>query len=192
MTSVMPTVQELEEAFRVYFDEMTRCQERDCYWALLHVVVGLPDICGALESESGWATRDKYLEWCRTYLPSNGMTPEDYWDMRNLVLHQGRTYSTTGRYYKFTKPTTTGARVHRHVQSSDIFVLDVGKLAEETMAGVRGWFVALQAAGAVVRRAYVGKHLPSLVTVKQQELPSVIGAGGIITQTFNVTHTSTG
>jgi hypothetical protein len=49
-----PTPEELEKAFAVYFDEIERCRRAGAYWALLHVVVALPDICAALESENGW------------------------------------------------------------------------------------------------------------------------------------------
>ena len=59
--SVTATVARLESAFHVYFDEIERCRRAEAYWALLYVLVSLPDICGALESENGWATEKKYL-----------------------------------------------------------------------------------------------------------------------------------
>jgi hypothetical protein len=81
---------------------------------LLHVVVSLRDICGALESNNGVATVARYKEWCRRY------SPQDYWEIRNRVLHQGRTKTAAGRVYKFT-------RVHRAVWApDDVVALDVG------------------------------------------------------------------
>src|SRR5262249_41367864 len=79
------TAKELEHAFSVYFAEMERCRRGATYWALLHVVLALPDICAALESENSWATGEKYVEWCRQYCPSGVPSPEDYRDLRNLV-----------------------------------------------------------------------------------------------------------
>jgi len=181
----MPTGSELERAFQVYFEEIERCQKGDSYWALLHVVVSLPDICAALESENGWATEEKYVDWCRRYCPSGMLAAEDYRDIRNLVLHQGRTRTRGGRYYKFTKLTARGGRVHRLVYGGDVVVLDVGELAKEMTTGIRAWFTDLQNPAAQNRRDNVKKNLPSLVTVKEQELPGISGI------TFNVTHTST-
>jgi hypothetical protein len=45
----MLTLADLEQAFKVHFDEMEKCEDKKCYWALLHLVVILPDICGALD-----------------------------------------------------------------------------------------------------------------------------------------------
>ena len=181
----MPNEDELERAFRVYFEEIERCRTSDCYWALLHVIVSLPDICGALESENNWATEDKYVAWYQAYLPNWGMTPKDYRDIRNLVLHQGQTRSRSGRYYKFTKPNQRGMSAHRVTSGGEVMVLDVGKLATEAIEGIRRWFRDLQGARAKDRHANVTKNLPSLVTVKEQELPGITGA------TFQVTHTTT-
>ena len=47
----MKTVDDLTTAFNVYFDEMTACEKNGCYWALLHLLVSLPDICAALEGK---------------------------------------------------------------------------------------------------------------------------------------------
>jgi hypothetical protein len=180
----MPNVKELEQAFRVYFDEIEQCKASGTRWALLHVVFSLPDICGALESESGWATAPKYVEWCRGYLPAGLPTPEDYRDLRDRVLHQGRTLTASGRYYKFVRP-SPGTSVHRHTYS-DVIVLVVDDLAAEMVAGIKTWFRTLQEPGAAGRRANVANNLRSLVVVTEQELP---GAGGII---VSATHTATG
>jgi hypothetical protein len=182
----VPSADALEQAFHVYFDEIDRCVKAECYWSLLHVVVSLPDICGALESANGWATETKHVDWCGRYLPTDEiLSAGDYRNIRNLVLHQGRTRTRTGRYYKFTRPTSTGNRVHRLMWSSEIVVLDVGELAKEIVAGVRGWFADLQSPPASERRANVAKNLQSLVIVKEQELPGIRGI------TFSATHTAT-
>lgn len=182
----MPSVSELKEAFRVYFEEIERCRVGDCYWALLHVVVSLPDICAALESDTGWAKPEKYVKWCTDYLPPGLPTPDEYREIRDRVLHQGQTRTKAGRFYKFTKPTQQGGRVHRlSYGSSDVIVLDVGELAKEMVTGIETWFRALQQPDAAERRANVKRNLPTLVTVKEQQMPGISGI------TFNVTHTST-
>jgi hypothetical protein len=173
----MPTVNELEKAFAVYFDEIDRCRQAGAYWALLHVVVALPDICGALESDNGWATGEKHIEWCARYWrPGDGcLSPDDYRDIRNIVLHQGRSVTKQGRFYKFTRPTALGV-FHRNsscTSSGDVVVLDVGELAAELVDGIRAWFRDLQTDGA--RRANVAKNLPKLVIVETREVPGIGG-----------------
>jgi len=178
----MPTVPQLEQAFRVYFDEIERCRSNGCYWALLHVVVSLPDICAALESENNWATEKKYVGWCDNHLPNPGLSAEDYREVRNLVLHQGQTLSRSGRYYKFT---SKAGPAHR-TKYDEIMILGVDELTTEMLVGIRKWFVALQKQGAAEFKANVAKNLPTLVTVKEQRLP------GSVTETmFGFTHTTT-
>src|SRR6185312_13789342 len=57
------TTADFEAAFRVYLDEMERCDKAGCYWALLHLVVVIPDICGALETPGGEATKAACVDW---------------------------------------------------------------------------------------------------------------------------------
>jgi hypothetical protein len=85
----MPTLEELEKAFSVYFDEIERCRKTECYWALLHVVVALPDICAALESDDGRTSGAKYVSWCNRFPATEIMNGDDWWEVRCLVLHQG-------------------------------------------------------------------------------------------------------
>jgi hypothetical protein len=177
----MPTLDELEKAFAVYFNEIDRCRQAGGYWALLHVVVALPDICGALESENGWATQAKYADWCARYwCPGGILLAEDYREIRNVVLHQGRSV-TKGRIYKFTsgKP-----HQHRHVYDGNVVVLDVGELATEMVASIHAWFVDLQTDA--TRQANITKNLPMLVKVEERAVP---GSADVSPTTFTTTST---
>lgn len=181
----MVSVDELETAFQVYFDEIERCRTSGTYWALLHVLVSLPDICAGLESESGWATAAKYVAWCECYCPLDGLTAEGYREIRDKVLHEGRTLTESGRLYRFTRPEASGDRFHRRLAADGVMVVDVDELATEVAASVRKWFADLQGEAAASRRVNVARHLPSLVMAQNQELP---GSGGV---TYAVTHTCT-
>jgi len=61
------TADDFEQAFSLYFKEMDRCVAMGCYWALLHVLLALPDVCAALEAPQA-TVRERYTEWCRRYL----------------------------------------------------------------------------------------------------------------------------
>jgi len=187
---LVPTFDQLEEAFRVYLDEMDRCVQGKCYWALLHLAVVIPDICGALEAQNGEATKAGYVDWCGRMFPPSPpapLLPDDRYVIRCILLHQGRTLASKGQYayYKFTPPPPIGVRVHGTQFASDQITLDVVEMAEETKRALRKWFQDLQDPTEAQRAAGVAKNLSALVTVKPQPVP---GTGGFI---VNVTHTST-
>jgi hypothetical protein len=66
----MKTAADLERAFSVYFTEMESCENAGCYWALLHLTVILPDVCGALEFGSMSKVGTRYIDWCAAKLPT--------------------------------------------------------------------------------------------------------------------------
>ena len=180
------TIATLEQAFSVYFDEMERCRRGECYWALLHVIVTLPDICAALESDDGRTSGPKYMSWCDRFTPTDIMNGADWWEVRCLVLHQGRTKTRDGRFYKFIKP-TAAARVHQTVWGSrDTIALDVAEMSNEMIKSIRAWFQYLQGPYIEDVRANVKKNLGSLVIVREAELPGISGVS------FTATHTATG
>ena len=163
----MPTQSELENAFQVYFDEIQRCIDCKCYWALLHLVTVLPDICGAIESDDGEASGPHYKDWCSRYLADTMMSSEDWYGIRCVVLHQGRTLANRGQYaaYSFSQPNARGSVVHRNVTDNGNarqLHLDVVELAREVVAGIRRWFGDVQANTHPSRSSNVARNLPSL------------------------------
>src|SRR5262245_45193585 len=80
---------ELESSFKVHFNEMDNCEKNKCYWALLHLVVILPDICAALETNNGETDGDKYQKWCEKNLSNPKLAKQDWWAIRCGLLHQG-------------------------------------------------------------------------------------------------------
>jgi hypothetical protein len=82
----MRTVPELKAAFAVYFDEMDRCEGAATFWALLHIVLVLPDICAALERAPSDPVGDRYVGWCAAnFLPNPVLTTGDRFQLRNAV-----------------------------------------------------------------------------------------------------------
>jgi hypothetical protein len=186
----MLTTADFEAAFRVYLDEMESCEKAGCYWALLHLVVVIPDICGALETPGGESTKAAYVDWCKRMLPPAppaALTAEERDEMRCILLHQGRTLAARGRYtyFKFISPQQPGVKLHGVEQAADQITLDVVQLASEMKKALRDWFDDLQDPAEARRAAAAAPNLTKLVTVKP--LP-VAGIGGFM---VNVTHTST-
>lgn len=63
------------------------------------MAAALPDICGALISQNGQAHKTKYIAWCKENLVTgfDYLTPEDLYQMRCGVLHQGRLTGLKGK-----------------------------------------------------------------------------------------------
>ena len=149
MEGRMLTRSSLENIFRVYFDEIKRCIDGKCYWALLHVILVLPDVCGAMETNDGEATPQKYKNWCKRYLADKLITSDDWYRMRCIVLHQGRSSDERAQYawFSFGQPSKTGSSVHRCVKvapQGKILELDVGKMADEIRVAIDRWFEAIE------------------------------------------------
>lgn len=152
----MKTVEDLTRAFGVYFGEMERCENAGTYWALLHLVLVLPDICAALESDPSAKVGTRYIDWCAKHFPvSSRVTAADRYQMRNAVLHEGTTLPTNRaadkrqhtQYssFSFVDPRFVGVEVHQNISpDGSNLTIDVKSLADETRQALRHWFDALQ------------------------------------------------
>lgn len=180
------TEDQLETAFRTYFDEIHRCDANKCYWALLHLLVIMPDICGAMESENGEANPTRYLDWCKRYLASEDLSKEEWYEMRCSLLHQGRTLprkkeQPKGRYhrYSFSQPDSQMGSAHRQKSSSNGRIeinLDVSELMGETLAGMQVWFYNLCSGKEPIELVHrVEKNISTIANVAPRGEESVKG-----------------
>ncbi len=176
------TYEELERAFEVYFQEIVRCAKAKCYWSVLHLLVVLPDICAALESDDGEAADGRYRNWCKRYFPRDKtFTPGDRYAIRCALLHQGRTVPSRGQYgsYSFVQPTETGEVPHRIVTDfgggHKNFTLDVSKMAKETTKAMQRWFRDLERQKNARHLGNVRRYLPLLVRTGQKTIPGATG-----------------
>jgi hypothetical protein len=177
----------LTSAFAVYRDEMTRCRRAKAYWALLHLAVCIPDICGALEAPDGESTGSRYKDWCDRHLPAAKLNGAERWRLRCKVLHQGRaTTDQPGRYTDFTfgQPAATGEVDHYRVVGSTLHT-DVGQLADEALDGLDQWIKTVVASPANAVAKNVAKNLPSLVKVTQTP---VVTASGVVFTSMKTTR----
>src|SRR2546422_951360 len=91
----MRTVEQLRNDFALYVGEIERCEGTRCHWALLHVLLSLPDVCASLEADPASADSEvgeRYVDWCTKHLPqSPAVSGADRYQMRNALLHAGST-----------------------------------------------------------------------------------------------------
>ncbi len=133
--------EELQKYFNIYTEQIPLLIKIKAYWALLHFIIIFPDICGALESSDGRAINTRYTSWARRYVEDVFLSGEELYDIRCLLLHQGRTLGKL-RYqnYKFGQPDLNGNIVHKCKLSDGSLVLDVHMLTREILKGLDRWF----------------------------------------------------
>jgi hypothetical protein len=178
------TADDFERAFSLYFKEMDRCTTMGYYWALLHVLLALPDVCAALESPEA-KVGDRYKGWCRQYLHSPLLTPEEFYELRCALLHQGQALGAQGRYSTFSFAVAEGISIHRVVVASEKNItLDPRRMVDEMKSAIRQWFTDLLDTSNAPRLAKVNGNLRFLVREQMKEHP---GIGGIVFAVYSST-----
>jgi hypothetical protein len=65
--------------------------ETQNYYSALFLTLILPSICGALESENGQDSGEKYINWYDRYITNSNLKGDDCYRLRCSLLHQGLT-----------------------------------------------------------------------------------------------------
>jgi hypothetical protein len=182
----MATVDELRTAFSVYYREMEHCEKQGAYWALLHLVVVLPDICAALEHGVDSKVAPRYQSWCKQNFPANPvLTPSDRYRIRNALLHEGSTLGKPPKSqyasFSFVEPGATDAQVHQHVSADGKnLTLDVQKLTDDTRGAMLHWFQSLQTAPKQMKQLEANLYRLARLQQKSSNLDVVTHEGGKI------------
>ena len=165
---------DLDQAFLLYFEEMERCVRAGHYFALLHIIVALPDVCAALEDLAA-PVGQRYETWCGRYFRHDLLSPVELYDLRCRFLHQGQAVGRRGRYKTYSFPVYPGTFVHRAVPSEDNLTLDPSRLAFEMKQAVETWFADLRRPANATRLQAVRANLRLLVRVQPKTIPGFIG-----------------
>lgn len=117
--------------------------QANLYYLALFAALAIPDICGALESEDGIATRDKYAAWfdrCVAPRYRGTLTGQDCWFFRCSLLHQGTSQNPRSTYARilFVEPTATTNVFHNNV-INDGLNIDVRIFCADMVAGAEDW-----------------------------------------------------
>ena len=70
----MRTTQQLRSDFALYLEEIDRCLGAKCYWALVHVLLALPDVCASLEADLSSTSPKVGDRYVLERLQTNGWT----------------------------------------------------------------------------------------------------------------------
>ena len=197
----MRTIEQLRNDFALYIEEIERCENAKCYWALLHVLLALPDVCATLETDPASAmpgVGDRYVDWCAAYLPkSPAVSGADRYQMRNALLHSGSTtaqnlgkkHHTDYEHFSYVDPETFDVSVHDTTnQSSKVLNVHVAAMAAETKNALESWFNALQ--GDYIKMSRVERNIGHLTRLQPKRIPVTQSNGSQIERT-GLTRSST-
>jgi hypothetical protein len=177
----MRTINQLRKDFALYIEEIKRCEEAKCYWALLHVLLALPDVCATLETDptsKKQGVGDRYVGWCDAYLPNNpAVSGADRYQMRNALLHSGSTtaqnlfksHHTSYTHFSYVDPDTFDVSVHETTnQSRTVLNVHIAAMAAETRDAIESWFNALQ--GDSIKMSRVEQNIGRLTRLQPKRI----------------------
>lgn len=113
------------------------------YYLSLFASLAIPDICGAIYSEDGIASGEKFAEWFDKYVSfkySQYFSGEDCYRFRCSLLHQGSSQRSDARYSRiiFVEPHTTSNVYHCNIINGALNI-DVNIFCSDIIMGVEQW-----------------------------------------------------
>jgi len=151
---------------RDVINQLERSLDHPVYFLSLFAALAIPDIGGALDSEDGAASDERYKSWyerwarpqfprmLRESLPpevrkyvklENPLTGDACYRFRCSSLHQGTTQHPKSPYSRitFVEPGATTNTLHYNILN-DALNIDVGLFCREIVAGAREWLTAVE------------------------------------------------
>lgn len=129
---------------RDFFQQIDAALRSNLYYVALLTSLAVPDICGALDSEDGLATREKYEAWFDRYVAPacfGVITGEDCYRFRCAMLHQGSSQHPAGRYSRviFVEPQAAGGNILHCNILNDALNIDVRVFCLDILRGAFTW-----------------------------------------------------
>lgn len=131
---------------RDFLDQIDAAIANHLYYLALFACLALPDICAAMESADGEATKAGYLAWYEQHMPgyANGSTVSvtglDCYFFRCSLLHQGSAQHPKSTYSRilFIEPGATTNIFHMNVLN-DALNIDVTIFCQDMVTAARRW-----------------------------------------------------
>ena len=121
--------------------------DANLYLIALFASLAIPDICGAIDSEDGTASKSKYINWFNKYVADkcSFLSGEDCYYFRCSFLHQGSTQHPNSSYSRilFVDPTATTNVLHCNV-FNDALNIDFRIFCKDMVEAARQWLTNVE------------------------------------------------
>lgn len=131
------------DLMRDFLDQIRQALAMNLYYVALIASLTVPDICGAIGSANGKATKSKYIDWFDRYVASKyvgTLTGEDCYYYRCSALHQGSSQHPHSTYSRiiFVEPSATTNIFHCNILN-DALNIDVRIFCNDIVSGAMDW-----------------------------------------------------
>jgi hypothetical protein len=144
------TQTQLLDALDTYLAEMRRCEAAQCYWALVHLLMIMPDVCAALESVDGRTSEKRYRAWCESFFDCTLFNGIERYKLRCALLHQGQAQPDTshlkpGETLRYDRFSFAPAGLLPDLQAKDgLLHVNVNALHAETVRAITVWAAQME------------------------------------------------
>lgn len=163
---------------RDFLEQIEAAARTNYYYLSLVGALMVPDICGALGSANGKASKDTYIRWFNEHIAPRYrvgtrqfFSGEDCYSFRCSFLHQGTTRNPKSSYSRivFIEPSTSSGTIMHNNILNDALNLDINIFCSDVVQAARRWVDEVEGSepyetnvGAFVRR-YPGGLAPYVV-----------------------------
>lgn len=130
-----------------FLQQIEKALSYNLYYIALQSTLTLPDICGALQSTDGTATKAKYIDWYNTYfLKKTFLSADDCYYFRCSNVHQGKTTHQNSTYSRilFVEPSEKKSIVLNNNIINGALNIDVNIFCTDMIASVRNWLTLVK------------------------------------------------
>lgn len=124
-----------------FLQQIEAALDYNLYYIALQSTLTLPDICGALSSRDGEATKSKYISWYNKYFNNKTyLTAQDCYFFRCANVHQAKVIHKNLKYSRilFIEPQTVAITMHNCILENALCI-DINIFCREMISSVRIW-----------------------------------------------------
>ena len=117
--------------------------DENLYFLSLFSALAIPDLCGAMGSKNGLATKEKYTAWfdkCVAQKYNGFLSGNNCYYFRCSLLHQGSSQHPNNSYERvlFVEPSATTNVFHNNIMNGALNI-DVRIFCSDMIAGAKEW-----------------------------------------------------
>ena len=140
---------------RTLIAQTRKALDADLYYLALLSALSIPDIAGALGSDDGRASGQRYAAWYETWVRprlkenrhrENPLSGEACYGFRCAMLHQGRSQRSNDQYshIMFIEPGHLNCNIHYCVFGGKALLIELAEFVEEILRGCELWLDRVQ------------------------------------------------